>query len=337
MGLRGLAAAGGLRHDAPKGCGFSGMKAFVERYGTAVAGTLIVLFFLLFARNFANPQNLINIAKDTSVLAILAIAFMLALRVAELDLSVAEIASLAAVTAGFLIQNKYDPSLAVLAGLGVGAGLGLFNGFCVTSLKVPSLIATLGTAAMAKGLAFAITQGVSFVGRWPVEFTGLARGALLGVPNLIWFFLAVAFGAWFLLAQTRLGAHMAATGEAAEAARLAGIRTRRIKRIGLCLSGLLAGLAAVLLAANVSSAAPNMAGDYFLYSIAAVLLGMTMFQPGTPNVAGTVFAAIVLKALGNGLVLLGAAYYVQDIVLGIIIIGSVAFSASVLKKAAFTV
>ena len=140
-----------------------------------------------------------------------------------------------------------------------------------------------------------------------------------------------------LLKWTRTGAHMIATGEADEAARLAGIATARMKRIGLLLSGLLAGITAVLLAANLSSAAPNMAGDYFLYAIAAVLLGMTMFEPGRPNVAGTVFAALVLKVLGNGLVLMGAAYYVQDIVLGVIIIGSVAFSASALKKAAFKV
>lgn len=313
------------------------MHGFIERYGTALAGLALILFFVLFARNFASPQNLLNVAKDTSFLAILALGFMLALTVAELDLSVAEVASLSAVAAGFLIQARYDTALAVLAGLGIGAGLGLFNGFCVTVLKVPSLIATLGAAAIAKGLAFAITQGVSFVGRWPVSFTGLARGATFGVPNLILFLTGVTLAAWFLLKWTRTGAHMIATGEADEAARLAGIPTRRMKRIGLLLSGLLAGLTAVLLAANVSSAAPNMAGDYFLYAIAAVLLGMTMFEPGKPNVAGTVFAAIVLKVLGNGLVLMGAAYYVQDVVLGVIIIGSVAFSASVLKKAAFKV
>jgi ribose transport system permease protein len=110
-----------------------------------------------------------------------------------------------------------------------------------------------------------------------------------------------------------------------------------MKRIGLLLSGILAAITAVLLAANLSSAAPNMAGDYLLYAIAAVLLGMTMFEPGKPNVPGTVFAALVLKVLGNGLVLLGAPYYVQDIVLGVIIIGSVAFSASAMKKAAFKV
>jgi ribose transport system permease protein len=80
-----------------------------------------------------------------------------------------------------------------------------------------------------------------------------------------------------------------------------------------------------------------MAGDYFLYAIAAVLLGMTMFEPGRPNVPGTLCAAVVLKVLGNGLVLQGAAYYVQDIVLGVIIVGSVAFSAMVTRKPAFKV
>jgi ribose transport system permease protein len=313
------------------------MRAIVERHGTALAGLALIAFFLVFAPNFADPGNLLNIAKDTSFLAILALGFALALTIAELDLSIAEVASLAAVAAGWFIQAGHDPWLAVLAALAVGAGLGAFNGFGVTVLKVPSLIVTLGTAAIAKGLAFMITQGVGFVGRWPVGFTGLARGNTLGVPNLIWFLFVATGFSYLLLKWTRTGAHMAATGEADEAARLAGIATMRMKRLGLLLAGIFASVTAVLLAANLSSAAPNMAGDYFLYAIAAVLLGMTMFEPGKPNVVGTVFAALVLKVLGNGLVLMGAPYYVQDIVLGVIIIGSVAFSASVVKKVAFKV
>ncbi len=313
------------------------MQAIVERYGTALAGLALVAFFLLFAPNFAAPGNLLNILKDTSFLAILALGFALALTIAELDLSVAEVASLCAVTVGALIQAKWDPVLAVGAALLLGAACGAFNGFGVTVLKVPSLIVTLGTAAIAKGLSFALTQGVAFVGRWPTGFTGLARGSLWGVPNLVFWFAGVALFAWLMLKWTRTGAHMIATGEAEEAARLSGIATARMKRLGLLLAGLCAGLTAVLLAANLSSAAPNMAGDYFLYAIASVLLGMTMFEPGRPNVPGTIFAAFVLKVLGNGLILLGQAYYVQDIVLGAIIIGSVAFSASVVKKAAFKV
>lgn len=313
------------------------LREVIGRYGTAIAGLVLVVFFLLFAPNFASTMNIINVLKDTSFLAILALGFALAFTVAELDLSIAEMASLAAVVCGWMVHSQYPPAVAFGAALAIGIVLGSLNGYGVTVLRIPSLIMTLGTAAIAKGLAFMITQGVAFTGRWPVSFTGLARGYSFGVPNLVLWMTGATLFAWVLVKWTRTGAHMVATGEADEAARLAGIATARMKRIGLLLAGVFAGLMAALLAANLSSAAPNMAGDYLLYAIAAVLLGMTMFEPGKPNIAGTVFAALVLKVLGNGLVLLGAPYYIQDIVLGVIIIGSVAFSASAMKKAAFKV
>ncbi|MFC5507811.1 ABC transporter permease [Bosea massiliensis] len=305
------------------------VREVIGRYGTAIAGLVLVVFFLLFAPNFASTMNIINVLKDTSFLAILALGFALAFTVAELDLSIAEMASLAAVVCGWMVHSQYPPAVAFGAALAIGIVLGSLNGYGVTVLRIPSLIMTLGTAAIAKGLAFMITQGVAF--------TGLARGYSFGIPNLVLWMTGATLFAWVLVKWTRTGAHMVATGEADEAARLAGIATARMKRIGLLLAGVFAGLMAALLAANLSSAAPNMAGDYLLYAIAAVLLGMTMFEPGKPNIAGTVFAALVLKVLGNGLVLLGAPYYIQDIVLGVIIIGSVAFSASAMKKAAFKV
>jgi ribose transport system permease protein len=313
------------------------IRGVVERYGTAIAGLALVIFFVAAAPNFASPTNLLNVVKETSFLAILSLGFALALITAELDLSVAEIASLAAVATGALIHAGYPVLLGTGVGLAVGLCSGLLNGMAVTVLKVPSLIATLGTAAIAKGFAFMITGGVAFVGRWPESFTGIARGTTLGLPNVVLWMIIVAGTALFLVQSTRPGAHMRATGEAEEAARLAGIATARLKRLGLALSGLLAGITAVLLAASLSSAAPNMAGDYFLYAIAAVLLGMTMFEPGRANVPGTLTAALTLKVLGNGLVLMGAAYYVQDIVLGGVIIVSVALSATALKRAAFKI
>jgi len=311
------------------------MRAFLSTYGTAVAGLIVMLFFALASPVFTTPGNVILILKETSFLAILALGFALALTTGELDLSIAEVASLSAVLCGMLVNAGYSPALALAAGLATGLACGLSNGIAVTVLHVPSLIATLGTAAVARGLGFMITQGVAFVGRWPTSFTGVARGTVFGIPNLVWI-LALAAGASYLLVNwTRTGAHMIATGEATEASRLAGINTARMKMIGLILCGGFAGVTAVLLASSLSSAAPNMAGDYFLYAIAAVLLGMTMFTPGRPNVPGTLFATLTLKALGNGLVLVGAAYYVQDIVLGLIIIGSVALSASTLTRASF--
>jgi ribose transport system permease protein len=310
-------------------------RRILARYGTALAGVALFAFFALTTPVFLTPDNLSLILKETAFLGILAIGFTLALVTAEIDLSVAEVASLAAVVTGALVHGGTDPWIAVAAGLAVGTLCGAANGVAVTVLNVPSLIATLGVAAIAKGLSFMLTQGVAFVGRWPSSFTGLARGTLLGVPNLIWWLAATGFAAWVLVKWTRLGAHLVATGEADEAARLAGIRTRSMKRLALTLAGACAGLTAVLLASSLSSAAPAMANDHFLYAIAAVLLGMSMFEPGRPNIPGTLFAAFTLKVLGNGLVLLGAEYYWQDIILGTIILVSVALSASGTGKAPF--
>jgi len=312
-------------------------QRFVATYGTALAVAIVFCSFALFAPNFLNPTNLLNVLKQITFLAILGLGFGLALTTSELDLSFASVCSFVAVLVGGLIHHRYSPALAVGAGIAAGLAAGVLNGLLVTRLKIPSLIATLATAAVANGLAFAITGGVAFVGRWDPSFLALGRGSVFGVPALVLWMLGTALFVLFLLKQTRLGLHLAFTGEAAEAARLAGIKVRRMKLFALAFSGFCAGLAAVLLTAHLNSAAPNMAGDFLLTAIAAVLLGMTMFEPGRANVPGTLLGAGLIGMLGNGLVLLGAPYYVQDIMLGVIIVGSVALSASTLKQAAFSV
>jgi ribose transport system permease protein len=311
------------------------LSRFIATYGTALAAVAVFAIFAATAPNFLNPTNLLNILKQISFLAILGLGFGLAFITAELDLSFANVCSFASVVVGGLIHHGAAPGLAVAAGLAVGLAAGTFNGILVTRLRIPSLIATLATAAMANGLAFAVTGGVSFVGRWDPRFLAIGRGSILGVPALVLWTAATALVVLFVLKQTRLGLHLVFTGEAVEPARLAGIKTARMKLLGLAFSGTAAGIAAVLLTAHLNSAAPNMAGDFLLNAIAAMLLGMTMFEPGRCNVPGTLLGAAMIGMLGNGLVLLGAPYYVQDIMLGIIIIASVAVSASTLKKAAF--
>jgi ribose transport system permease protein len=310
-------------------------RRIVATYGTAIAALLLFAFFAVAAANFLNPTNLLNVLKQVSFLAILGIGFGVAFTVAELDLSFAAVCSFCAVVVGGLIHHKVAPTLAVPAAILTGLAAGVLNGLLVTRLKIPSLIATLATASVATGLGFAVTGGVAFVGRWDPGFLALGRGSLLGVPALIWWTAGVALVVQLVLKQTRLGVHLVFTGEADEAARLAGVKVRRMKLVGLAFAGLCAGLVGTLLAATLNSAAPDMAKDYLLTSIAAVLLGMTMFEPGRCNVPGTLVGAATIGMLGNGLVLMGAPYYVQDIVLGIIIVASVALSASALKKAAF--
>jgi ribose transport system permease protein len=304
-------------------------------YGTALAALIVFVFFAVAAPNFSNLANLLNVLKQVSFLAILGLGFGLAFITAELDLSFASVCSFAAVAVGGLIHHGTLPAAAVACGLAVGLAAGLLNGLLVTRLKIPSLIATLATASIANGLAFAVTGGVAFVGRWDPAFLALGRGSVLGVPALVLWMAGAAALVLFVLKETRFGLHLVFTGEAAEAARLAGIKVRRMKILGLAGSGFAAGLTAVLLTAHLNSAAPNMAGDFLLNAIAAVLLGMTMFEPGRCNVPGTLLGAALIGMLGNGLVLLGAPYYVQDIMLGIIIVASVALSAATLKQAAF--
>jgi ribose transport system permease protein len=312
-------------------------KEALRKYGTAVGGLGLFIFFSLAAENFLSTGNLLNVLKQMSFLAILSIGFSFALTTAELDLSFATVGSLACVVTGGLIYHQYPPVLAVAAGLGVGLMSGVVNGLIVTCLKVPSLIGTLAVSSMATGISFWITGGVAFVGRWADGFLFLGRGRLLGLPVLVIWTFVIAVLSLFLLKQTQLGIHMVFTGEDDEAARLGGIRTRRMKVLGLSLSGLAAGITGVLLASSLSSADPVAADGFMLTAIAAVLLGMTMIEPGHPNIIGSLIGALTIGMLSNGLILMGAEYYVQHIVLGLIIIASVSVSASTIRKAAFSV
>ncbi len=310
-------------------------KKILEVYGTAFACAALFLLFAVAAENFISVVNLLNVLKQISYLTIIAIGFTLALITGELDLSFASAGSLASVVTAALLFGGYPLLLGVLCGAAVGAAIGIANGLLVTRLKIPSLITTLATATIANGLAFLITGGVAFVGKMHPGFLFLGRGVLFGIPVLIIWMAAIVLLAQFLVKQTRLGIHMVCTGESEEAARLAGIRTKRMKVLGLAFSGLAAGVTGILLTASLSSSSPTIAGDFLMSGIAAVLLGMTTFEPGRPNVPGTVVGALIIGLLTNGLTLIGAQYYIQDIVLGLIIIFSVSVSATQMKQAAF--
>ncbi|MCG8355051.1 MAG: ABC transporter permease [Kiloniellales bacterium] len=309
----------------------------VTTYGTAMGAVALILFFSLAAENFINPINLLNVLKQISYLAIIATGFTLALMAGELDLSIANVASLASVVTASLLFGGQPVWLGIAAGLAIALCLGLANGVLVTRFKVPSLIATLAVATIANGLSFLITEGVAYVGKLDPAFLFLGRGRLFDLPVLILWVVIIAGLALFFVKQTRAGVHLVASGEAEEAARLAGIATRRMKVIGLTLSGLGAGIVGILLTSALSSSSPTIAGEFLMTGIAAVLLGMTMIEPGKPNIPGTLIGTLTIGVLSNGLTLLGAEYYVQDIVLGVIILLSVSLSASQLRRAAFGV
>lgn len=313
------------------------LKRFLQTYGTVLALVVLFSIFALSVDTFLRLPNLLNVLKQISYLTIIASGFTVALITAELDLSFANVCSLCSVTTAALLHSHYAIPVAITCGLGFGLLFGGLNGLCVTRLKIPSLITTLATATIANGLAFMLTGGVAYVGKLPEPFLFLGRGHIFGISTLILWMIVIMSGLQFFIKQTRLGMHMVCTGEAEEAARLTGISIHTMKTLGLILSGFTAGITGILLTASLSSASATIAGDFLMRGIAAVLLGMTTFEPGKPNILGTFVGALIIGILTNGLTLLGATYYIQDIILGLIILTSVSISSTQMMHAAFGV
>ncbi|MEI7515309.1 MAG: ABC transporter permease [Betaproteobacteria bacterium] len=298
------------------------MKSFTrqEWYGALVA--VLVLGALLTAASpyFLTTGNLSNILVQGSVIALLAGGQTFVILTGGVDLAVGALTALAGAIAGhMMIKLGINPYAAILAALAIGAAVGVFNGYLVAFVGIPSFIVTLGGLTLWRGLAFDATGGFDNSGMPdPLPFVGY--GELLGVPMPIWitgiYFVAMAF----VLSSTKLGRYVYAMGSNEMGARQVGINIRWYKLGVYVVSGLSCALGAVVLMARMDSSSGKMAQMFELDAIAAVILGGTSLFGGRGSIWGSLLGAVLITMIRNGMNLMEISQFKQMMAIGAVVI-----------------
>jgi ribose transport system permease protein len=293
---------------------WSDLQEPLGRYAVVlVLGLMVLVFSILRPETFFSLDNFKSIAVTQSVLLVLALGVMVALAAGEFDLSIAAVLGFTGGLLAYLtgIQG-WSPGAAVLVTLLAALAVGIVNGIFVVGFGVNSFITTLGTATLVIGTATAIFGAIT-IGGVPAAISDPVRADILGMGAPFLYALALTFVAWYVLEHTPVGRYLFFTGEAREAARLAGVRVNRLRFGALVASALCAWLAGMLLVGQTGAANATFGNPFLLPAFAAGFLGATTIKPGRYNAWGT-FVGVYLLAVGTtGLQLLGAADWVSDV------------------------
>jgi ribose transport system permease protein len=316
----------------------------LRSFGTLIGFLLIVAFFWSQRpATFMSVRNLLNITQQVSILGVVAFTMTVVMVVGDFDLSVGTMASLAGIVIGTLLQNEQPLSIALLAAGIVGMLGGLLNGILVAYVGITPFVTTLGTLTVFGGLAFYISGGKTIFGRiFPDALTDFANGGIplltageqvIRLPHLTIIALVVLLVVGFVLEQTVFGRRLYAIGGNMEAARLAGVRVRRLRLLAFVITGVGAALAGTMLTGQLATANPTLGDNLMLNAIAAVFLGMTMSEEGEPHVFATLVGVLLIGVLANGFTQIGVDTYIQRILTGAIIIASVMLSSLSRRRA----
>jgi len=299
----------------------------------------IIIFILLLiavvaanAPAFLTAPNFRNILLNISILTIVALGQTMVIITRGIDLSVSSMIGLVAMMVSFTVVAfpAVPPALAMLLGILLGGILGSFNGLIITAGKVPPIIATLGTLSIYRGMVFLYSGGTwinSF--EMPAGYRALAKAAPLGVANIILFAAVVAIAVYFFLNHTRPGRDIYAVGSNPEAARVSGIPVQRTLFMVYVISGLLAGMAAVLWASRFESAQTNTALGFELQTVAAAVVGGVNIFGGSGTVPGVILGAFLLGTIENALILVRISPFWQLAAQGLLILVAVVVDSAI--------
>lgn len=308
-------------------------KEQISKLQSLIALLVLALVISLLSDKFLTVANGWNVLRQISVNICISVGMTLVVLTAGIDLSVGSVLALCgAITAGLLKtgielpdQNLYVGFTlfgACLIGVLTGAALGFFNGWAITTFKVPPFVATLAMLTIARGLTMLWTGGFP-ISNLGTSFAHLGTGWFIGVPVPVWISFLVVLLAVFISNKTPLGRYIYAIGGNENAARLSGIQINKVKIMVYSLAGALAALGGLMMTARLDSAQPNAGTGYELDAIAAVVIGGTSLSGGRGTIMGTVLGAIIIGVLNNGLVLLNVSPFWQQVVKGLVILTAV--------------
>lgn len=298
-----------------------------RRYVIYIGFVVVFAFFAVLLRDegFLSSNNLLNIFRQTATITVIAVGMTYVIACAEIDLSVGSVAGLSSVVTAMALSS-WGLIPGVLAGLAVGLAVGAVNGALVSLLGIPSFLVTLGMLGIAAGVAQWVTNSAPqpiLDDTFNLIFGGGNFGPIPGL--LVWSAIFVTIGA-IVLAKTRFGRQVLATGGNRTAAQFTGVNTRRIKFQVLLLSATVASVAGMLYAGRLQSGRFQWGAGDELSAIAAVILGGTSLFGGAGSVVGTLFGALLIGLINNGLILAGLDSSQQQVVRGVIIILAVALA-----------
>jgi ribose transport system permease protein len=296
-------------------------RRLLRDYGSLLGLLLIGAVLGLLSDRFLTTSNLINVARQVSINAIVAAGMTFVIITGGIDLSVGSTIALAG-CAALLVAGPLGDVVGMTAGILVAAGVGFLNGALVAWGRVPPFITTLATMTVVRGAALVLTNGKPIV-KTEGAYLWLGQASIGPIPVPILLMVATLLAAHWFLSRTRWGTYVYAVGGNAEAARLAGISLAGIQILVYVVGGALAGLAGLVLAARLSSAQPNTGVGFELDAIAAVVLGGTSLMGGEGTVWGTTVGAFIIGILNNGFNLMNVSPFYQLIAKGAVIVVAV--------------
>jgi ribose transport system permease protein len=297
-----------------------------------ILAATIVLFavFAVTAKNFFTVRSVLSLALQTSTTTIIGIGVTFTIITGGIDLSIGSVVALTGTLAVMAANAGVPIGLSMLIGLLTGVACGAANGLLITRLKLPPFIATLGMMDVARGVALTITNANAKPA--PEAFGALGNDAVFrtgpkfpGISYPFIIMVGVAIVCHFILKRMRIGRYTYAVGSNEEAARLSGVKVKSVKMIAYIFSGLLAALTGIILASRMVTSQPNSASGYELNAIASAVIGGTSLMGGVGTIAGTVVGSFIIGILTVGLTMQGANYFMQQIVIGVVVILAVYF------------